>query len=115
MVSRVIVIDGFMLFSIDYQPEGRWGHTSHVIEGNLYMWGGKQYDLPRVHDSDEKKRLTSYLDVFKLFRGKWEKCSTTGNPPLAIAEYSSAVIDKDIFYFGHHEYSDDCSHNSLIK
>jgi hypothetical protein len=104
--------------SIDYQPRGRRGHTSHIIEGNLYMWGGYQEDLPRVHDSEEKKSFTSFLEVLDLSRGKWQQHLTLGQPPLAVYDYSSAVIGNDIYYFGGycpHEYGDGCYHNSLYR
>ena len=82
------------------------------------MWGGDQEDLPRVHDSEEKKKFISCIEVLDLSRGKWWQEPTIGQPPLAVWGYSSAVIGNDIYYYGGycpHGYGDGCHHNSLYR
>ena len=107
------------MFSKDYQPKGRKSHTAFVInDGNLYMWGGDQRglrDFPQVHDSAEKMRFTSCVEIFDLSRGKWWQQPTSGKPPLAFYGYSSAVIGNDIYYFGGccPNGGDGCYHNSI--
>jgi N-acetylneuraminic acid mutarotase len=62
--------------SVDYQPRERDGHTSHVIGGNLYIWGGDQKDFPLGHDSEEKKSFTSCIEVLDIFKRKWQQHQT---------------------------------------
>jgi N-acetylneuraminic acid mutarotase len=80
----------------------RRGHTSHIIDGNLYTWDGP------------------HVDVLDLSKGKWGQLQylTSGNLPLAIYDYSSAVFGQNIFYFGGYSVDEDgnsCYHNSLHK
>ena len=44
-----------------YQPKERWGHSTVLINNDLYVWGGKQDGLPSVHSSDLKLRMTSMV------------------------------------------------------
>ena len=46
------------------EPAERWGHSMVFIDEKVYVWGGVQPDLPRVHTSAEKQLMTSYVDVF---------------------------------------------------
>jgi hypothetical protein len=105
--------------STDYQPNKRHSHRTHIIKDKLYMWAGEQPNHPPGHDDQTKKMLTSRVEVFTLSTGKWEQLQTKGNPPLAISQYSSAVIGSDIFYFGgscdHGPFGDGCYHNSFFK
>ena len=50
-----------------------------------------------------------------LDTGKWKQAATTGNPPLGVIGYSSAVIENSILYFGGYCKHDDCYHNSVIR
>ena len=50
-----------------------------------------------------------------LDTGKWKQAATTGNPPLGVAGYSSAVIENSILYFGGDCYHDNCFHNSVTR
>ena len=76
------------------------------------MWGGCQ-DLPAVHNNEIKQRLTSVIEIFNLPTGKWQQRPTTGNPPLGIWGYASAVVDNEILYFGGYCGHVGCYHNSL--
>ena len=104
-----------MSFNIDYQPVERSGHSTVIVGDNLYMWGGDRYSFPRVHESEWKRSLTSYVEVLSLNSGKWTRKQTTGNPPPGISGYSSVAIDNDIFYFGGNCGHYDCYHNSLYS
>ena len=45
---------------------------------------------------------------------KWKQAATTGNPPLGVIGYSSAVIENSIIYFGGYcNHGGDCYHNSV--
>lgn len=74
------------------------------------MWGGYQPDIPIIHDNEEKKAMSSIIEVYHLCTVSWEQKPTIGNPPLAVRD---SVIGNEIYYFGgycNHPY---CYHNSL--
>ena len=50
-----------------------------------------------------------------LDTGKWKQAATTGNPPLGVIGYSSAVIENSILYFGGYCYHSGCYHNSVTR
>jgi hypothetical protein len=107
-----------LLKSTDYQPKERKGHHSHLIEDNLYVWGGAQEDFFKIHDIKERKRFASCVEVFSLTSKKWMQHPTKGDPPLAMWNYSSATVGNDIYFFGgyfYHGRGDDCYQNSLFK
>ena len=71
-----------------------------MIRDSLYLWGGCQPNLPLVHNNDEKKRLTSQVEIFNITSGKWDSKSTRGNPPLGVVNYSCTTFNNKIYYFG---------------
>ena len=83
------------------------------------MWGGDQSDLPRVHNSEKKKAMSSVVEVLHLPTGRWEQKHTTGDPPLGVIGYAAAVIGNEIFFFGgycnHLDRNGPCRHNSLYS
>ncbi|XP_011405977.2 PREDICTED: uncharacterized protein LOC105313890 [Amphimedon queenslandica] len=101
--------------NLDYQPVERSGHSTVIVGDYLYMWGGKQTDLPEVHNDENKKAMTSVMEMCYLPTGKWEQRPTNGNPPLGVEGYSSVAIGKFIYYFGGYCGHDDCFHNSLYS
>ena len=105
----------YLLFSIDYQPVEREGHSTVRVGDYLYMWGGYQPGLPEVHDSEEKKASSSVMEVRDLASGRWEQKPTTGTPPLGVYGYAAAVIGREIFFFGGHCGHGGCYHNSLFS
>ena len=68
---------GFLVFALhcntaeSYQPSVRAGHSTILIDDQLYVWGGSQPGLPRVHSSAEKQQFTSFVDVFHRRLGVW--------------------------------------------
>ena len=103
----------YLLFSIDYQPVRRKGHSTVRVGDCLYMWGGS--GLPKVHNNEEKKSKSSVMDVCHLETGRWEQKPTTGDPPLGVLTYAVAPIGNEIFYFGGHCNHKECYHNSLYR
>ena len=79
----------------------------------LYMWGGNIDGLPRVHDNEVKRRMTSVIELFHLPTGRWEQRPTNGKPPLGVSRYASTVISNRIYYFGGYCNHDKCRHNSV--
>ena len=84
-----------------------------MIGDALYLWGGESDDLPHVHNSEEKKKVTSHVQVFDITTGKWNNQSTRGNPPLGVTGYFCTTIEDKIYYFGGYCGHDECFHNSL--
>ena len=103
------------MLSIDYQPAKRRGHSTIQVGDYLYMWGGDQPDLPRVHNNKKKKSMCSVMEVCHLGTGRWEQKPTTGNPPLGVVNYAAAAIGNEIFYFGGFCNHAGCRHNSLYR
>ena len=95
------------------------------------MWAGQDglFEghglLPLVHDSEEKRKLTSNIQHFTRSTGQWVSRATTGTPPLGVCDYSCTAIDGQLYYFGgycnhddcYHDdcYHDDCYHNNITQ
>ena len=90
-------------------------HSTVVINNILYCWGGNQEELPYVHDSEEKRKITSSIDLFHLQTFAWEKRSTTGALPVGVLGYACTTIDNNIFFYGGNCKPDDCYHNNLYE
>ena len=86
-----------------------------MIGDNLYLWGGSQINLPQVHNNDEKRRLTSEVEIFNITSGKWVSIPTSGDPPLGIAGYVCTTFKDKIYYFGGWCYHDNCYHNAIFQ
>ena len=98
-----------------YEPSGRTVHSTAVVGESLFLWAGTQDEAPRVHDSAEKQRFLSQVDVFHLQRGNWEQQTTSGKPPLGVWGYACVAVDSDLHYFGGGCGHVDCYHNSVHK
>ena len=79
----------------------------------MYLWAGEQEDLPRVHDSDRKRELTSNIELYHVPFGQWSIKPTSGKPPLGVLGYSCSAVNDKIYYFGGDCGHDNCYHNSL--
>ena len=110
-----LVYYSLLLFYTEYQPNGRASHTSQIVGNKLYIRSGWQKDYPRIHNGEEKRRYNSSVEIFNLITGNWSQYPTTGNPPLAINGYPSAVIDNNIIYFRGFCGHKGCYHNSLTS
>ena len=93
----------------------RTHHSTVVINNILYCWGGDKKNLPYVHDNEEKRKITSSIDLFHLPTFTWERRSTTGTPPVGVLDYACTYIDNKIFYYGGNCKPDDCYHNNLYE
>lgn len=63
----------------------RAGHCTAVIRDTLYLWGGHWGELPSEHDSEEKRKMTSVVEMFQLDTGQWSINNTRGLPPLGVS------------------------------
>ena len=101
-------------------PTPRSRHKTCVVGDNLYMWAGlhgkfKEDEPARVHDSLEKRKFASFVDVFDLRSGNWRQKPTSGTPPLGIGGYGCAAVDDELHYFGGYCGHFGCYHNSVHK
>ncbi|XP_019860176.1 PREDICTED: F-box/kelch-repeat protein At1g51550-like [Amphimedon queenslandica] len=96
-----------------YYPNGRAGHSTVVIKDSLFLWGGYQEQIPSIHDSTEKRRITSIIDIFNLHSGQWSQKPTKGSPPLGVSGYACTPIDEQIYFFGGDCGHDNCYHNNV--
>ena len=90
-------------------------HSTILVRNKLYCWGGKQKDLPLVHDSEDKRKITSSVGIFQLETLKWERKSTTSDPPAGVMIYACTNIMNSIFYFGGSCKLHECFHNNLYE
>ena len=88
-------------------------HSTVAINDNVYMWAGYQPGLPKVHDSEEKKRMTCPVEIFNIADGTWKTKLTKGKPPLGVTDYSCTGVRNRICFFGGDCYHVSCYHNSL--
>ena len=93
----------------------RGNHSTILVRSKLYCWGGDQKNLPLVHDSEDKKQITSSADIFELLTFRWERKSTTSNPPAGVLDYACTSIKDSVLYFGGNCKQLDCFHNNLYK
>ena len=95
------------------EPAGRSHHSTAVVDNQLYLWGGDQYGMPKVHDSAEKCQFFSNLEVFDVNTGCWEQRTTRGTPPLGVYGYSCVAVRNELHYFGGECGHSSCYHNSV--
>ena len=96
-----------------YEFKERTKHKASVIGDSLYLWGGDQLALPKVHDSPQKKQLVSSVETFSFSTGQWSSQLTRGTPPQGVVAYSSTSSHSNIYYYGGWCGHDHCYYNSL--
>ena len=67
-----------------------------------------------VHDSPEKRRLLSSVDVFKGNCGDWVWQATSGTPPLGVSGYCCTAVGDSMYFYGGY-CGDGCYHNSVHR
>ena len=70
--------------------------------------------MPLVHDSVDKMKLISFVEVFDIPSLSWSKVPTAGIPPTAVMGYSSANINNEVFFFGGCCKPHNCCHNDTF-
>ena len=96
-----------------HEPVARYGHSTAVVGDKMYLWAGTQEKLPGVHESSEKLKMTSFIEVFSLETGLWDCLPTSGTPPLGVQGYSCDSLKNDIYYFGGYCGHHWCRHNTI--
>ena len=96
-----------------YEPDPRARHQAIHVGRNMYMWAGAVDGMPEVHDSQEKERLTSCVEVFHCESGDWVCQPTSGAPPLGVRGYGCTAVGDTLHFFGGHCNHGNCFHNSI--
>ena len=84
-------------------------HSTLINSHKLYSWGRQQKGLP-----DEKRKFTSFVDIFHLPAMMWERKSTTATPPAGVMGYACSNTSGNILYFGG-SCLPDCFYNNLFE
>ena len=115
-LSRYQLLASFFLLTannVRYEPVARRGHQTIRVGNNVYMWAGWVDGMPRVHDSQEKRRFTSCVEVFHSERGDWTRQPTSGAPPLGVSGYGCTAVGDALHFFGGWCNHYNCYHNSI--
>ena len=109
----IIIVTG----SVPVQLGWRLYHSSVVLPGQnrLVLWGGVQDGLPWVHDSEEKRSVTTKLSVLNLSSIQWNSVPTTGAPPAGAMYYSVTTIGEKVYLFDGGRCDGSCVHNDLYQ
>ena len=89
-------------------------HSTIIVDGKMYSWGGARPDMPFVHGIIDKMELISFVEVFDVPSLSWSRVPTAGIPPTAVMGYSCASINNEVFFFGGCCKSLDCYHNDTF-
>ena len=92
------------------EPTPRTRHQTIRVGSNVYMWAGEVDGMPRAHDSQEKGRFISCVDVFHCDTGDWRHQPTSGAPPLGVSGYGCTAVGDTLHFFGGWCYHGDCYH-----
>ena len=103
------------LLSGQYEMKWRARHSTIVNSDRLYCWGGQHEDLSKIHHNDEKRKFTSFVDIFYFPTLKWERRSTTSTSPAGLMDYACTNRIDSILYFGGSCKPLDCFHNDLFE
>lgn len=98
------------------EPGGRDEHSTTVIGGEVYLWGGSRSGMSRdsrVHDSHRKRAILSIVEVFDVNTSSWNQRRTLGTPPLGQKDYACVAIKDNLYYFGGECGHGNCYHNSV--
>ena len=92
-------------------------HCAVLTGDDVFVWGGYQKDMPMVHDSPEKRQMTSSLEKLDLPASTWERRLTTGQPPNGTMGYSCCQIGDLLYFFGGKciMQPSECYHNNLFE
>ena len=77
------------------------------------MWAGRIDGMPEVHDSQEKRRLISCVELFHCETGDWICQPTSGPPPLGVDGYGCTAVGDTLHFFGGWCCHGNCYHNCL--
>ena len=56
--------------------------------------------MPELHDSHEKRRFISSVEIFHCETGDWIRQPTSGAPPLGVYGYGCSAVGDTLHVFG---------------
>ena len=77
------------------------------------MWAGQVDGMPEVHDSQEKRRFISCVEVFHCETGDWIRQPTSGAPPLGVYGYGCTAVGDTLHFFGGNSSHGNVYYNSI--
>ena len=80
--------------SLPYEPVGRWGHISAIVEGRNYMMLGHHGALTT------RAAAPTVVEVFQDEFPKWQQKPTLGQPPPGLVSAACIAVDSYIYHFG---------------
>ena len=113
LIPTVVISYSILTANSRYEPDRRRGHQTIRVGSNVYMWAGDVDGMPEVHDSNEKRRFLSCVEVFHSERGYWTRQPTSGAPPLGVDGYGCTAMGDALHFFGGWCNHGDCCHNSI--
>ena len=75
-----------------YEPQGRYGHYSAIVDGKQYTYGG-------YCGAAGSPTLTA-VNIFDPATELWQQTLTSGEPPPGFIGASCCVIGLQLFHFG---------------
>ena len=78
------------------QPPARYGHTSVVYRGRVYMWGGRTVDW----SSSQQRTVANTVHIFDTNSELWLSRETTGPPHPGLYDHASLLIGDVTYFFG---------------
>ena len=82
--------------SLPYEPVGRWGHISAIVEGRNYMMLGHHGALTT---RAPPPTVVEVLDEVP----HWHQKTTSGQSPPGLVSAACIAIDSHIYHFGGHD------------
>ena len=79
---------------MSYEPLPRFGHFSSLVEGKLFIFGG------RIEDFHNHKNELKTINSYNSFNETWSLFHAGGSPPLGIYDGASTTLSKNIYRFG---------------
>ena len=89
-----------------YEPQGRWGHCSTLIDGKVFMWGGicGAAGTPDDH--------SSFVDIYDPASQRWTQQKTSGDPPLGVIGAACVGVSPYMYIFAGLNLAGEC-YNSI--
>ena len=78
--------------SLPYEPVGRWGHISAIVEGRNYMMLGH-------HGALTRRPPPTVVEVFQDEIPNWQQKPTSGQSPPGLVDSACTAIGSNIYVF----------------
>ena len=82
-----------------YEPAARFDDVSFLVEGKVYLWGGRTQGLPSG-SKDDIIKLTNYIEQFDPYLEVWSRLNTTGPPHPGLVYAACASSGEHVYMYG---------------